>query len=130
MQHFHVVFVTGITFLFIIRFDVPAVPSDFSVSLSVNRASRRIHPGDRRRSWPWGSCCGCHQPLRPRSGCSGPDSSSCLRPRCPWLLNRTKGEWGNAHRQRSPGPPWRTGRSRSPCRNTGKSWTGSSASGC
>lgn len=40
-----------------------------SSCLSVSKASRRTHPGGPRRSWQWGSCCGCRQPRRPRSGC-------------------------------------------------------------
>lgn len=97
---------------------------------SVNKASRQTRPGVPRRSWPWGSCCGCRQPPRPRSGCSGPGSSGCWFRRRLRLPSRTADEWGSARPRRSLVPPWRTDRIQSLLHNTGRSWTGSSGSGC
>lgn len=99
------------------------------LAVLVSTASRRTHPSDPRRSWLWGSCCGCRRPPRPRSGRSGQGSSGCWLRR-PWLPSRTVSESESVHLRRSPAPPWRTGRIQSRCRNTGRSWTGSFGTGC
>lgn len=120
-------------FLFIVLFTFLTLFSCtlwLSSSVSVSKASRRTHPSDPKHSWPWGSCCGCHRPPRPRSGCSDLGSSGCWSLRCHRPPNRTADGRGSARPRCSPAPPWRTGRIQSLCRNTGKSWTGSSGTGC
>lgn len=98
--------------------------------LSVNKASKQTHPGGPKHSWQWGSCCGCRRPPRPRSEHSGPGSSGCWCRQCLRHLSTTAGGWESARPRCSLVPPWKTGRSRSLCRNTGRSWTGSSEIGC
>ena len=121
-------------FLLIVLFPFPSslspTPSWLSSCLSVSKASRRTHPSGPSYSWPWGSCCGCRRPPRPRSGCSSRDSSGCWLLRCHRPPSRTAGGWGSAPLRCSPAPPWRTGRIQSLCRNTGRNWTGSFGSGC
>lgn len=96
----------------------------------VNKASKRTHLGGPKRSWRWGSCCGCHQLPHLRSGHSDPGSSGCWCRQCLQHLSRTAGGWESARPRCSLVQPWKTGRSRSLCHNTGRSWTGSSEIGC
>lgn len=133
MQHFFHFFLFFLSvFIFFVHYRIyfSSCTLRLSSCLSVSKASKRTHPNGPRRSWQWGSCCGCRRPPHLRSGCSGLGSSGYWSHQCLWPLSRTAGGWGSAHPQCSPAPPWKTGRSQSLCRNTGRSWTGSSEFGC
>lgn len=96
----------------------------------VSKASIRTRLGVPRRSWLWGSCCGCRQPPHLHFGCSDQGSSGCWSLRCPWPPSRTADEWESARLLCFLGLPWRTDKSQSLCRSTGRSWTGSFGSDC
>lgn len=127
MQHLFFLLSLFTFSLFIVIFDCHPAPSS---CLSVSKASKQTHPNGPRRSWSWGSCCGCRQPPHPHSGYSDPGSSGCWSPRCLSPLSRTAGGWGTAHPQCFLVPPWKTGRSQILFHSTGRSWTGNSVFGC